>query len=269
LPFIQHQNTKLHYQTFGQGEQVVLAFHGYGQESQNFLPMAEALKPTCTLYAFDLFFHGKSKLPKAKWPLQKDFFCTLIGLLLEEKNIQRFSVMAFSMGGKFALTLIEGFPEKINQVLLVAPDGIKTNFWYNIATYPGWLSGLFKRTVLRPVPFFKFVNLLDRYKVVDKGLLRFANWHMESTPKRLRIYKSWMGFSQLNFDIRKIVQLLNQNQIRVFMFLGEFDKVIPQRSLQVFVKSLDYGQLILLNTGHTFLLHNVASYLRQHREIFR
>ena len=269
MPFIQRENSKLHYQVFGRGEHIVFAFHGYGQESSHINTLADALKPECTLYAFDLFFHGKSKLPKSKWPLQKVFLCTLIKQLLEEQNITRFSVMGFSMGGKFALTLIEGFPDQIDRVLLVAPDGIKTNFWYSMATYPGWLQGLFKRTVLRPVPFFKFVNLLDRYNVVDKGLLRFANWHMESTPKRLRIYKSWMGFSQLTFDIRKIVQLLNQNGTQVYLFLGEYDKVIPQHSLQVFIKALQHCELVLLKTGHTFLLHDVANYLRRHREIFR
>ena len=92
---------------------------------------------------------------------------------------------------------------------------------------------------------------------------------MESTPKRLRIYKSWTGFSLLTFDIRKIVQLLNENKIEITLFLGEFDQVIPQRSLQVFVKALQYGKVILLKTGHTFLLHDVANYLRRHKEIFR
>lgn len=269
MPFIELEKARLHYQRFGQGERVILAFHGYGQDSSHFSTMAEALRPTCSLFAFDLFFHGKSKLPKSKTPLQKGFLAELIRNFLLEKNIGRFSVMAFSMGGKFALSLIEAFPGQIDQVLLVAPDGIKTNFWYSMATYPGWMQGLFKRTVLRPAPFFRFVNFLDRHKIVDKGLLRFANWHMESTPKRLRIYRSWMGFSTLNFDIRKIVRLLNENRIDMYLFLGEYDQVIPQRSLQVFIRALETGRVILLKTGHTYLLYEVASYLRQHKELFR
>ncbi len=177
--------------------------------------------------------------------------------------------MAFSMGGKFALALIEGFARHLDKVLLIAPDGIKTNFWYSMATYPGWLQGMFKRTVLKPVAFFKFIRFLDRRKLVDKGLLRFASWHMDSTPKRLRVYKSWVGIAPLTFDIRKIVQLLNQNKIEVTIFLGQFDQVIPQHSLRVFVKALQYKNLILLKTGHTFLLHDVAKYLRQHPDLFR
>jgi pimeloyl-ACP methyl ester carboxylesterase len=269
VPSIELAKARLHYQRFGQGERVILAFHGYGQDSSHFAPVAEALRPSCSIFAFDLFFHGKSKLPKSRMPLQKAFLADLIRHFLLEKQIGRFSVMAFSMGGKFALSLIEAFPGQIDQVLLVAPDGIKTNFWYNLATYPGWMQGLFKRTVLRPAPFFRFVSFLDRHKIVDKGLLRFANWHMESTPKRLRIYRSWMGFSQLNFDIRKIVRLINENRIELILFLGEYDQVIPQRSLQVFIRALETGRVISLKTGHTYLLYEVASYLRQHKELFR
>lgn len=248
---------------------MILAFHGYGQDSSHFAAVAQALQPDCSIFAFDLFFHGKSKLPKSQSPLQKTFLAEMIGRFLLEKQIGRFSVMAFSMGGKFALALIEAFAGQIDQVLLVAPDGIRTNFWYNLATYPGWLQGLFKRTVLRPAPFFRFVSLLDRHKIVDKGLLRFANWHMETTQKRLRIYRSWMGFSQMTFDLRKIVRRLNENRIEVILFLGEYDQVIPQHSLQVFIKALQYGRAILLKTGHTFLLYDVAHYLRQHKELFR
>jgi len=269
MPILELEKTKLHYQTYGQGKRIILAFHGYGQDSGHFHAVAEALKPDCTIYAFDLFFHGKSMLPKSKMPLQKAHLSALIQKLLQQENIDRFSLMAFSMGGKFALTLIEALPERINNVLLVAPDGIKTNFWYSMATYPGWLQGLFKRSVIRPAPLFKFLNFLDRRKLVDKGLIKFAHWQMESTPKRMRVYKSWTGFSQLTFDIRKIVQLLNQNKIEITLILGEYDQVIPQRSLQVFIKALQYGKVILLKTGHTFLLHDVASYLRQHKEVFR
>ncbi|WP_026463699.1 alpha/beta fold hydrolase [Adhaeribacter aquaticus] len=269
MPFVELERARFHYQSFGQGPHVILAFHGYGQDSGHFQVIAEALRPTSTIYAFDLFFHGKSKLPKSKMPLQKRFLQTLIKQFLEEKKISSFSVLAFSMGGKFALSLIEGFPTQIDRVLLVAPDGIRTNFWYSMATYPGFLSGLFKRTVLKPTPFFKFVNFLERKKIVDRGLVRFANWHMESTPKRLRVYRSWVGFSKLNFDIRKIVRILNEHQIELTMFLGEFDQVIPQRSLQVFIKAVQKCRVIVLKTGHALLLHDVAYYLRRHQEIFR
>ncbi|WP_233507523.1 alpha/beta fold hydrolase [Adhaeribacter pallidiroseus] len=265
--FVQEGRSRLHYKVYGSGEQVVLAFHGYGQDHTHFYNIAGVL-PHVKIVAFDLFFHGQSVLHKKDTPLQKEFLAKLIQKLLDEQQISRFSLMAFSMGGKFALTLLEAFPEKINQVLLVAPDGISTSFWYSVATYPGWLQGLFKRTVVRPARFFKFINWLDNKRLVDPGLIKFAAWQMNSTQKRLRVYKSWVGFRALTFDIRKIVKLLNSQNIKFTLFLGEYDQVISGQRLQVFARSITNSELIILKTGHTFLLHEVATYLRRHPGMF-
>ncbi|MDQ3289852.1 MAG: alpha/beta hydrolase [Bacteroidota bacterium] len=265
--FVQIGRSRLHYRVYGTGEQVVLAFHGYGQDHSHFYNMAQAL-PHIKIAAFDLFFHGQSVLHKKDTPLQKEFLAQLISKFLEEQQIDRFSLMAFSMGGKFALALLEAFPDKIDKVLLIAPDGISTSFWYNVATYPGWLQGLFKRTVIRPARFFKFIDWLDSTRLVDPGLTKFAAWQMNSTQKRLRVYKSWTGFRTLTFDIRKIVRLLNSREIKFTLFLGEYDQVISGQRLQVFARSIKNCQLIVLKTGHTFLLHDVASYLRRHPGIF-
>lgn len=266
--FVQQGRSRLHYRVYGTGEQVVLAFHGYAQDHSHFYNVALAL-PHVKVVAFDLFFHGKSVLHKKDTPLQKEFLANFIRLILEEQQITRFSLMAFSMGGKFALTLLEKFPEKINQVLLVAPDGISTSFWYSVATYPGWLQGLFKQTVVRPARFFKFINWLDNKRLVDPGLIKFAAYQMNSTQKRLRVYKSWMGFRTLTFDIRQIVKLLNRQKIKFTLFLGEYDQVISGKRLQVFARSIENCQLILLKTGHTYLLHEVAAYLRRNPDVFK
>lgn len=265
--FVQEGKSRLYYQVYGAGEQVVLAFHGYGQDHTHFYSIAGVL-PRVKLVAFDLFFHGRSVLNKKDIPLQKEFMARLIRKFLGQHQITRFSLMAFSMGGKFALTLLEYFPDNINQILLVAPDGISTSFWYSAATYPGWLQGLFKRTVVRPARFFKLMNWLDKYRLVDSGLLKFAAFQMNNTQKRLRVYKSWVGFRPLTFDIRKIVSILNRRQIPFTLILGEYDQVISGKRLQVFARAVQNCQLIVLKTGHTFLLHDVANYLRRHPTIF-
>lgn len=241
----------------------MLAFHGYGQSSAYYLPMEKAVGGDYTIYAFDLFFHGESSLHRAVTPLTKPYLQEIIGSFLEEQQIQRFSVTGFSMGGKFALTLVEGFAERMDALFLIAPDGIKTSFWYNIATYPGWLQQLFKRTVIKPGAFFKLLNMLNRYNIVHKSLIRFAHYQMNSTEKRLRVYRSWIGLRDLNFDIRHIVRLLNQNQVAVTMFLGEYDEVISTKRVGVFVKALNKGKLVILKSGHSYLLQKVAELLHK------
>lgn len=263
MPYVVYHSSKLHFRVIGHGSRVLLAFHGYGQSSAYYLPMEQALGEDYTIYAFDLFFHGKSQLHKSQMPLTKKILQEIVAHFLEKEGIERFSVMGFSMGGKFALSLVEGMPEHVEELFLIAPDGIKTSFWYNIATYPGWLQQLFKRTVLKPEPFFRLLKVLDKYNMVHKSLLRFAHYQMDSTSKRLRVYRSWVGFRQLNFDIRHIVQLLNHYHVPVTMFLGEYDEIISPKRVSVFVKALERGELVLLKSGHSFLLQQVAELLHR------
>ncbi|TPE43745.1 alpha/beta fold hydrolase [Pontibacter mangrovi] len=265
MPYLIHDRSKLHYRVIGRGPQVLLAFHGYGQSSSYYLPMEKALGEDYTIYAFDLFFHGHSQLHKQNMPLTKGFLHDFVERFLEKQGIEAFSLMGFSMGGKFALTLVECMPQRIRELFLIAPDGIKTSFWYNIATYPGWLQQLFKRTVIKPQFFFKLLRMLQRYNLVHKSLVRFAHFQMDSTPKRLRVYRSWVGFRDLNFDIRQIVQLLNKYEVPVTMFLGEYDEIISPKRVAVFVKALDKGELVLLKTGHSNLLYEVAELLHRRR----
>ncbi|MEJ8756298.1 alpha/beta hydrolase [Pontibacter sp. H259] len=265
--YLIRDKSRLHYRKIGSGSKVMLAFHGYGQSSLYYHPMEQALGEAYTIYAFDLFFHGGSRLHKDDMPLTKGFLQDMIGKLLVKYNIARFSVMGFSMGGKFALALIEQMPDRIEELYLIAPDGIKTNFWYNIATYPGWMQQLFKRTVIKPGLFFKFLQVLNKYNLAHKSLIRFAHYQMDSTAKRLRVYRSWIGFRELNFDIRQIVRLLNKYKIPVTMFLGEYDEIISQRRVSVFMDALDKGELVVLKTGHSNLLHDVAELLHKRKSL--
>lgn len=249
----------------GDGSKVLLAFHGYGQSSAYYHPMEQALGHDYTIYAFDLFFHGGSRLHKDDMPLTKEILQEMIEHFLEKYKIRRFSVIGFSMGGKFALTLIEQMPDRVEELYLIAPDGIKTSFWYNIATYPGWMQQLFKRTVIKPEPFFKFLQVLNKYNLAHRSLIRFARFQMDSTAKRLRVYRSWIGFRDLNFDIRHIVRLLNKYKIPVTMFLGEYDEIISPRRVRVFMDALDNGELVILKTGHSNLLQDVAELLHKKR----
>ena len=265
MPYLLHHRSKLYYRVIGHGSRALLAFHGYGQSSDYYQPMEQALGSDYTIYAFDLFFHGRSHLHKHDMPLGKEFLRELIEHFLAKQQLGRFSLMGFSMGGKFALTLVECMPERIEELFLIAPDGIKTSFWYNIATYPGWLQQLFKRTVVKPGLFFGLLRMLDKYNMVHKSMLRFAHYQMDSTPKRLRVYRSWVGFRELNFDIRNIVQLLNRHQVPVTMFVGEYDQIIAPKRVAVFVDALEKGELIVLKTGHSYLLQDVATLLHRKR----
>jgi pimeloyl-ACP methyl ester carboxylesterase len=246
---------------------VVLAFHGYGQSEGHWRSVAAVLGGVATIYAFDLFYHGQSRLAKADAPLTKRRLGELLTEFLTEKNIDTFSLLAFSMGAKFALTAVEHFPGRVQQVWLIAPDGLQRQFWYSLATYPPWMRGILGRAVLRPQRLLRFIDALGQRRVVDTNLVRFAQWQLESREKRLRVYRSWVGFRLLVFNLKDLARNLNEHQIPVTFFLGKYDRVIPHAGLQQFIGSLQRAQTALLEAGHAGLIYDVAAYLRRHPEL--
>ncbi|WP_400192167.1 alpha/beta fold hydrolase [Hymenobacter sp. B81] len=261
--------TQLHYEVYGHGPRVVLAFHGYGQSAGHWRSLAGAVGEQVTLYAFDLFYHGRSRLSKADAPLSKKRLSQLLEAFLAEHGIESFGLLAFSMGAKFALTLAEHRPARVQQLWLIAPDGIHAQFWYSLATYPPWMRGVLGRAVLRPQRLLRFIDRLAERRLVDHGLVRFAQWQLDSREKRLRVYRSWTGFRHLTFDLRRLAAALNRRPTPITFFLGRHDKVIPQAGLQTFIGSLHAAHTVLLDTGHAGLIYDVAAYLRRHPEEWR
>ncbi len=258
--FFEHQGLKLHYHKFGNGTKYLLALHGYGQNGYFFKPLAEALEEY-TVLAPDLFFHGYSHYPDADHPLEKRRWEALILQLLKHLKIESFSICGFSMGGKFMLSLLENMPHRVNKVLLIAPDGITTNFWYNMATYPAVFRGFFRRTVTRPNPFFGLVSTLNKLKVVDRGVLKFAKTQMKSRAMRLKVYYSWVVYRHFQFDMEAIAGIINLHKIPTVVVLGIYDKIITEDNMQELLKRLHHYRLIKLKEGHNHLIEATARFL--------
>ncbi len=256
-----YKNSTLSYQKSGQGDKVLLLFHGFGQHHRAFAELSEALGQHYTLYAFDLFFHGNSQWNDGEIPLEKAMWKEIIEHFLNEPKIQKFSVLGFSLGGKFALATLELFPEQIEHIFLLAPDGIKTNFWYSLATYPIALRKFFKSMILNPGRLHAITYALRKLRVVDHGLLRFAESQMDTEEKRERVYNSWVVFRHLHFDMHKIAGLIQDHNIQLTMIIGKHDKIITAQHMQRLLRHLRNYQFETLNTGHNGVIAGSISIL--------
>lgn len=244
-----YKNSSLAYQKSGHGKKVLLLFHGFGQRHKIFETLTEALSPHYTLYAFDLFFHGHSKWAD-ETPLEKETWREIMVQFLAENKIERFSVLGFSLGGKFTLATLESFPDRIRQVFLLAPDGIKTNFWYSLATYPLLLRRLFKSMILKPGRLHAITSLLHILRVVDNGLLRFAESQMDTQEKRERVYYSWVVFRHLKFEMKTIARLIQTHSIQLTLVVGKHDKIITTENMLHLLRHLKDYHLEVLDSGH-------------------
>ena len=252
--FIHYRRNIVHYVKAGNGNHPLLVFHGFGQDHTLYVPLLKSLSAKYTLYIIDLFFHGKSEWNEGEAPLEKSTWNNILQVLFQEQHIHLFSILAYSLGGKFALATIEGFPTQIKDVFLLAPDGIKTSFWYSLATYPRVFRSFFKSMILRHGRFLTIANALNQYNLADKGLLRFADYQMNSEAKRKRVYYSWVVFRHLKFDLKRIGDLINKNNIHLTMIVGKYDKVIRPENMQRLLRHVKKHKLEILESGHTGLI---------------
>lgn len=252
--FIHHRRNLLHYVKVGNGKHPLLVFHGFGQDHTMYVPLLKSLSSTYTLYIVDLFFHGKSEWNEGERPIEKKDWNAIVEVLLHEQRLDDFSLLGYSLGGKFALSILEAFGNRIRHLILVAPDGIRTNIWYSMATYPTALRALFKSMIHRYDRFAWIATRLGKLNLVDKGLIRFADYQMNSEEKRRRVYYSWVVFRHLTFDLRDIAKIINENDIRLTMITGKYDNVIRSGDMHRLLRHVDHYREEILESGHTDLL---------------
>ncbi len=259
---IQLKNAVLSYLKAGTGPKPILTFHGFGQDNTVFNPLVDELGDRFTFYSFDLFFHGQSKWLSGETPLSKTQWKEILEEFIKVNNLEKFALLGFSLGGKFALSALEAFPTRITSLILIAPDGIKTNFWYSLATYPIALRAIFKSLIHRPKRFDKIVKLAGFFRIIDKGVLRFVESQMNTSEKRSRVYYSWVVFRHLRFNVKSLASHVNQNQIELHLFMGKFDKIITTKNMDALLTKVPDHKLHILDAGHNNLISKSISAIR-------
>jgi pimeloyl-ACP methyl ester carboxylesterase len=260
--FFRFQQSTLHYTTLGTGRNVLLLFHGFGQDNSSFQAVSSEISQHYTAYVFDLYFHGQSTWGHNEMPLEKKHWKQTMQQFLQEQAITDFSLAGFSLGCKFVLATLESFPTQVNGIILLAPDGIKTSFWYSLATYPLLFRKLFKSMIRHPERFNNILKFLHKLKLTDSGLLKFASFNMNTEEKRTRVYYSWVVFRRLQFDISAIANVINQRKIPLTLVVGQYDKVITTENMQHLLRQVPHCVFETPASGHTGLIAASGKYFR-------
>ncbi len=250
----------LTFQIYGSGPEVLLAFHGYGQDRRVYEDFATALANRYTVYSFDLLLHGESSGSSAQPPISVETWREVIRSFLKQHNIAKFSLVGYSLGARFALTLVEVMAERIDELILIAPDGIKSSRWYSLASST-WLGNrLLRFTVVRPYPFFWVLAKAHRLGLIEKSVLKFVKSHMDTRTKRLRVFMRWSAFRRIQPNLRQVKLACNAHGVEVIIFLGEHDAVVKKIAIASFHKSLNNSCLHYLPCGHAALISEVCRY---------
>ena len=257
-----YQHHRLYYRTYGSGSESLLAFHGYGQDHQVFEVDGDTRwGHRYTLYAFDLFLHGKSSNLSEEDPLPASQWHEIVRHFLNTRHIDSFSLMGYSMGGRFVLTLVEYMAKRIRSIILIAPDGVRSNGWYRLAS--GTIVGahLLRTTVLHPRPFFIVLKAVRRVGWVQKSVMKFVERHMNTRQKRWLVYRRWTGLRNINPRLRVVIQRINAQDISVEIYLGQYDRIVKAKPIEAFHKKLNNSILHHTPCGHNKLIDEVARHV--------
>jgi pimeloyl-ACP methyl ester carboxylesterase len=247
--------SSLHYTLWGTGHRILFAFHGYGESSATFSFLGEAVGGDFTLIAIDFPCHGdtdwkedRSFDPGELLAMMADIAAPLPGAA------DGWWLLGYSMGGRVALQLLELAPEKIRRLVLLAPDGLRVNPWYWLATQTAPGNGLFRWTMRHPGWFFFFLRTANSLRMVNPSVYKFTLHYIDDPAARRLLYTRWTVMRGFRPDLRTIRNIVHRLRIPVQLLYGRFDRVIQsKRGLEFQKRCAPYCQLTVLPAGHQLL----------------
>jgi pimeloyl-ACP methyl ester carboxylesterase len=105
----------------GEGPEQVICLHGLGSNKTSFFKTVSALTPEHTVHAIDLPGFGSSSKP-ARGAYDAPYFARAVLAYMDAMDIERAHVVGNSMGGRIALEVALGEPDRALTVSLLAPS---------------------------------------------------------------------------------------------------------------------------------------------------
>ena len=224
--FIDTANGRLSWLKGGTGGKVLLCLHGFGETASSFSFLEEHIGNEYTMYAPDFPWHGATEW-QADLPFQPVDLIDVLQQMIPNFSQQPLHLLGYSMGGRVALSLLELIPLQIEQVVLLAPDGLRLNFWYWLATQTRAGNRLFRFTMRHSGWFASMVNLLRRIGWVNPSVARFVHLYIDDQKIRTNLYHIWTTMRRFKPRLQHLQQQINQHQIPVQLLFGAYDRIIP------------------------------------------
>ncbi|MGY4535745.1 pimeloyl-ACP methyl ester carboxylesterase [Mucilaginibacter sp. UYNi724] len=257
---------KAHFHEYGSGSKPLLAFHGYGMTGRQFHVLEKSILKDYHVYGFDHFFHGESKL--GDWTEQQiieGMPKPMVKAYMEEwfklYGMQRFSVMGYSIGANVALILVEEYADLIDEIILMAPDGLSVYKGFNFLTFKPIGKYLFKRVTKSKWLAPTLLKNLKKVKFIDESLYHIAYNEIDTEQKRQDVYYTLNLIRLLKPDTHKIAALINRHNIKCRLIFGKHDNLFPMKAAKPFIDLLPNAEVHEVNMGHWLVTKQLDEYL--------
>lgn len=254
-----HGRITLSYACIGSGPKKVIAFHGYSRSSADYNAFGELVASSHTVYAFDLFFHGESVSDgvNVNMALSNSELISYFRAFILSLEVKEIGIIAYSMGGRIALALLPELRE-VKQIVLIAPDGLISNVWYNFAAKTQIGRKLFWRMVQRPKPLYRLARFFKQLRLLSNKTYQVAMENTVNEADRLRLYNTWLFLRGVKVNKAEIEERINGSDLGFLIALGERDKLIPPKLILKWpYVSENEGLIEIIPCGHRMMTNQV------------
>jgi len=253
--FLAYRSSWIHYLLAGNGKRLLLCMHGYGESADSFAFLEKDLPPAYSMLAIDFPYHGQTVWKDGPY-FTPDNLLEIIHAIGREQGIaiENISLMGFSMGGRMVLHMLQLLADKTNRLLLLAPDGLRVNTWYWLATQTRIGKSFFKYTMHHPGWFFATIRVAKTLKLANPSVYKFVNYYIEDEWMREELYLRWTSMCRFKPDLGKIRTLIRRHEIQVRMLYGRYDRIIRFERGEKFSRGIEaLCTLKILPCGHQLL----------------
>ena len=252
---------RLHYRRWGQGDQLIIAFHGFANQGNLFEPIALACQDRIRLVAIDLPHHGRTQWEQG--PYGPADVSSWVQQIMEEEVVQTFSWLGFSYGARLGLSMCRRLPAQLDAMHLIAPDGLATYRTFYSSMVPRAVRRQLHRWVAaRPKAALGLAHRLHDLRILDHFSLLYLEKQLSSARQLDRLFNTWLSLPAFPVRSRQAAAWLDQQPWPVHLYLGRRDQFVDSRAIARWAADISTCQLHLFDQGHQLINYAFAEYFR-------
>ncbi|MES2779597.1 MAG: alpha/beta hydrolase [Bacteroidota bacterium] len=246
-----YKNSPVSYHRYGNGTEILVAFHGYNQTSAEFLYFEDVLSEQFTVIAIDFFWHGQSEWCEPEDFTEYDMKMIVVGIQRQEHiETSRFSVCSFSMGARMARALVRSFPSRINYFILLSPPTFSFNRFLDFTTNNPLGLWTFRYFVRNNRALMGWVRRLNKARILNRSIFIFTSKFIGKPERLEKVFKTWFAQRKLRTNFSSFATMLNKHEIRTILIAGKDDAITPPKKMIAYIRKLKHGQVFLIPAKH-------------------
>jgi pimeloyl-ACP methyl ester carboxylesterase len=165
MPTADANGIRIHYEVHGEGRPLLFIL-GLGADVSEYTALIDQLAARSRVIAFDSRGAGRTDKPDAPYSIEL-MAADALGVM-DALGVSRADVLGISLGGRIALELALGHPERVERLILVSTSARVVPSWRRRRLYP-ILSGMPLFRSRYPQPRYAFVRQMEASTGYDAG----------------------------------------------------------------------------------------------------